>query len=88
MQELRERGIYHLPDGNEFVIHAVSRAQYALYTPGNWEFSGATAYETDPTGQIRSKDLLTNWYIRDLTDTGRTARSRSRSGAAQSPFIG
>jgi hypothetical protein len=37
MEELREGGIYNLPDGNEFVIHAVSRAAYALYTYVNEE---------------------------------------------------
>jgi hypothetical protein len=33
MQQLRERGIYTLPEGGEFVAHAVFRGGYVLYTP-------------------------------------------------------
>lgn len=87
MKVLREQGIYTLPDGREFVAHAVFRGGYVLYTPGDWEFSGIHLYETNAAGQIRSKGRSTSWRVEDLTDTSRTARSRSRSGAAQKPFI-
>lgn len=87
MKELREQGIYALPDGREFVAHAVFRGGYVLYTPGDWEFSGMHFYETNAAGQIRSKGQPTSWRIEDLTDTSRTARSRSRSGAAQTPYV-
>ena len=33
MQNLRERGIYALSDGREFVVHAVFRGGYVFYTP-------------------------------------------------------
>jgi hypothetical protein len=86
MKELREQGIYTLPDGREFIAHAVFRGSYVLYTPGDWEFFGVHLYETNAAGQIRSKGQPTSWRIEDLIDTKRTARSRSRSGAAQKPF--
>jgi hypothetical protein len=88
MTELRERGIYHLPDGREFVVHAVFRGGYVLYTTGAWEYFGLHAYESDETGSICLNGRPTCWRITDLTDTSRTARSRSRSGAAQRPFTG
>ena len=87
MTELREQGIYALPDGREFVAHAVFRGGYVLYATGDWEFSGLHVYETNVEGQIRSKGRPTSWRVEDLTDTSRTARSRSRSGAAQKPSI-
>jgi hypothetical protein len=88
MRELRECGIYSLPDGREFVVHAVFRGGYILYTPGAWEFFGLHIYETNDAGQIRTKGRLTSWCIDDLTDTSRTALSRAMSGVAQSPFTG
>ena len=87
MQELREQGIYTLPDGREFIAHAVFRGSYVLYTPRDWEFFGLHAYETNAAGHICSKGMLTPWRVRDLTDTTRTAQSRSKSSrVAQKPF--
>jgi hypothetical protein len=87
MKELREQGLYALPDGREFVAHAVFRGGYVLYTPGDWEISGLHLYETNAAGQLCSKGRLTSWRIEDLTDTRRTARPRSRSGAARKHFV-
>jgi len=87
MIRLRERGIYALPDGDEFVIHAVFRGGYLLYRREAWEFFGAYAYESNSAGQIRSSERASHWRIEDLTDTCRTARIRARSGAAQKPSI-
>lgn len=83
MQKLRECGIYALPDGSEFVVHAVFRGGYALYTPRAWELFGIHVYETNDAGQICTKGQRTSWRIEDLTDTHGTARSRSRSGLAR-----
>ncbi|HEX8843490.1 MAG TPA: hypothetical protein VF791_02545 [Pyrinomonadaceae bacterium] len=83
MQALRECGIYALPDGREFVAHAVFRGGYVLYSPGAWESFGLHEYETTAAGQIRSKGCSTSWRVRDLIDTNRTARFRSRSGVAK-----
>ena len=52
MQQLRERGIYTLPEGGEFVAHAVFRGGYVFYTPVAWEFFGMHAYESDGTGNF------------------------------------
>jgi hypothetical protein len=84
--DLRECGIYALPDGREFVIHAVFRGGYVLYTPGAWEFFGMHAYESDLAGLLRLNGRATYWRIEDLTDTTRTAHSRSRSGATLKPL--
>ena len=85
MQQLREQGIYTLPEGGEFVAHAVLHGGYVLYTPEAWEFFGVHAYESDGRGTIHLHGRSTRWHIKDLTDTRRTARSRSKSGAAQQP---
>ena len=87
MQMLRERGIYTLASKGDFVAHAVFRGGYVLYTHADWEFFGPYAYESDGTGNIHIEGRSTPWHIDDLTDTKRTARSRSRSGAAQRPSI-
>lgn len=83
MQQLRERGIYNLSSEGEFVVHAVFRGGYVLYKPTDWEFFGPYTYESDQSGKIRTEEEPTRWHIDDLADTTRTARSRSRSGAAQ-----
>ena len=83
MKNLRERGIYVLPDGREFVVHAVFRGGYVFYTPEEWELFGSYAYESDVDGRIRWNDELDHWRAEDLVDTKRTARSRSRSNGPQ-----
>lgn len=87
MQRLRERGIYILPGGEEFVVHEVFNGNYFFYTTAAWEFFGIHAYESDLSGNIHLDGRSTRWHINDLADTRRTARSRSRSGAAQKPFL-
>ena len=86
MEQLKERGIYTLPSERlEFVAHAVFRGGYVLYTTKDWEFFGPYTYESDRTGNIRREGQSTGWHIDDLAYTDRTARLRSRSGAAQKP---
>ena len=88
MQQLKERGIYTLPaEQRELVVHAVFRGGYVLYTPTDWEFFGPYTYESDNSGNIRGEGQTTCWHIDDLAYTNRTARSRSRSGAAQKPVM-
>ena len=81
MQHLRERGIYALSDGREFVVHAVFRGGYVFYTPEDWELFGHYAYESDAAGQLRCGGQPNDWRTEDLIDTSRTAGSRSRSHA-------
>ena len=88
MQLLRERGIYTLPLAErEFVAHAVFRGGYVLYTPKDWEFFGPYIYESNEAGYFGGEGQCRRWHIDDLADTNRTARSRSRSGAALGPAI-
>jgi hypothetical protein len=79
MQKLRERGIYALPDGREFVAHSVFRGGYVFYRPEDWDFFGPHAYESGADGRVRWNDKPNHWRTEDLIDTRRTARSRSRS---------
>jgi hypothetical protein len=84
VQQLKENGIYSLPsEGGELVVHAVFRGGYVLYTRADWEFFGPYTYESDRAGNILREGQATRWHIDDLAYTNRTARSRSRSGAAQ-----
>jgi hypothetical protein len=86
VQQLRERGIYTLAsDRKELVAHAAFSGGYLLYTTTDWEFFGPYSYDSDKAGYIRSEGQSTRWHIDELTDTNRTARSRSRSGAAPAP---
>jgi hypothetical protein len=85
---LREQGIYLLPDGQEFIAHAVFRGTYVLYTPGAWEVFGLHMYESNHSGRLLQHGQLTYWRVEDLTDTARTAHSRSRGTAALASFIG
>ncbi len=78
MQELRELGIYALADGREFVVHAVFRGGYVFYTPEDWNSFGGYSYESDTHGRLRWNGKQDQWCTRDLIDTSRTARSRSR----------
>ena len=88
MQQLKERGIYTiLSEGKDLVAHAVFSGGYVLYTPTDWEFFGPYTYESDGAGNIRREEESTLWHIDDLAYTNRTARSRSRSGAAHAPAI-
>lgn len=81
MQKLRERGIYALADGREFVVHAVFRGGYVFYTPEDWDRFGGHAYESNAEGLLRWNGEPDQWHTRDLIDTSRTARSRSRNVA-------
>ena len=81
MQTLRERGIYALADGREFVVHAVFRGGYVFYTPEDWDRFGGHAYEANADGHLRWNGELDHWRTEDLIDTSRTAPSRSRNVA-------
>ncbi len=72
--ELRERGIYKLPDGREFVICASGDgAGYLLYNSEAWRRHALPDYRTQVNGRILSRGVVTRWRTEDLKDTGRTA---------------
>ena len=77
MRKLRERGIYSLSDGREFVAHAVFRGGYVFYTPEDWDLFGSYAFESAADGHLRWNGGRDQWRTEDLIDTSRTARSRS-----------
>jgi len=81
MRQLRERGIYALSDGREFVAHAVFRGGYVFYTPEDWQVFGPPAYESTAEGHLRWNGQREQWRTEDLIDTSRTAPSRSRNNA-------
>ncbi len=73
MKELRERGIYKLPDGEEFVAGAARGGGYALYNPQIWKRYGVPDYEVSAQGRVTKMGESTRWSVEDLLDTGRTA---------------
>jgi hypothetical protein len=81
MQKLRERGIYALADGREFVVHAVFRGGHVFYTPEDWDRFGGHTYESNAAGHLRWNGEPDQWRTEDLIDTSRTAPSRSRKVA-------
>lgn len=71
--ELRERGIYKLPDGREFVIcQSGDGAGYLLYNLEAWRRYGLADYRAQVNGRILSRGFVTRWRLEDLQDTGRT----------------
>ena len=69
---LREQGIYCLPNGRELVVRGkIGRNGFRLSGWGNFELG---EYVVNDAGRILAQGKLTAWDINDLTDTGRTAR--------------
>lgn len=71
--ELRERGIYKLPDGEEFVASVARGGGYVLYNPQIWKHYGVPDYEVNAQGRLTRMGESTRWRIEDLSDTGQTA---------------
>ena len=73
MNQLRERGIYRLPDGDELVASVARGGGFALYNPQVWKRYGVPDYEVDPRGRLTRMGESTRYTADDLEDTGRTA---------------
>lgn len=74
MKELRERGLYRLPDGGEFVVTVADRGVgYALYDPQIFKRYGLPDYQIDAQGRLNRMGESTRWLADDLIDTGETA---------------
>jgi hypothetical protein len=74
MKELRDRGLYRLPDGAELVASFASRGEgYVLYHPKVWKSYGVPDYRVDAQGCLSRMGESTNWRDEDLIDTGETA---------------
>jgi hypothetical protein len=78
-QELRQGGVYSLPDGTELVAAAAPGGRHLLYHPRVWAgharvVEKPVAYVVTPEGHIfTSAGRLTPWRVEDLTDLRRTA---------------
>ena len=74
MKELRERGLYRLPDGAELVAGIETRGGgFALYDPKVWKRYGLPDYKIDANGRLSRMGESTRWLAEDLIDTGQTA---------------
>jgi hypothetical protein len=70
--ELKDQGIYKLPDGREFVVRTGSHGGYILHDL-RLGVSYAPVYLIDGSGQFLSWGKPTRWSLADLSDTGRKA---------------
>lgn len=75
--ELRERGVYALPDHREFIVSARGGMGYSLFSSQTWGRLNIAEYRLDRDGRILSKGIPTRWRVADLRDTGRTAEKGS-----------
>jgi hypothetical protein len=73
MVKLRERGIYRLPNGREFVALQGLHGEYFLYGIYEWEHDGPPTYESGDNERLYSNGKLTAWDVKDLIDAGLTA---------------
>jgi hypothetical protein len=73
MKELRERGIYRLPEGEELVASMTRGGTFALFDQRVWARYGVPDYEVNAEGRLTRMGESTRYSITDLTDTGRTA---------------
>jgi hypothetical protein len=70
---LREGGIYSLPNGRELVVLRKHENGRRIYTLGGWERFETTEYDVNEAGRLICHGRLTAWDITNLKDTGRSA---------------
>ena len=70
--ELKENGIYSLPDGREFVVRVARQGGFLLHDL-RLGVSSAPLYLVDGSGQFLSWGRRTRWSVADLHDTGRAS---------------
>ncbi len=71
MDQLRERGVYRLPDGQEVIALRGLRSGYFLYSPEALNHYNLPEYEMDSAGKLLRGGEATGWSVNDLADTGR-----------------
>ena len=69
---LRERGIYCLPNGRELVVLEKNEGM-SEFRLGGWGHFELSEYILNEAGRLLAQGKLTAWGFKDLTDTGRTA---------------
>jgi hypothetical protein len=77
-KEMKECGVYALPDGREFVAHRGDGGQgfFRLYDPLAWKYEGPPMYETNERGVLTSVGRPTPWRVEDLKEVGQTVAPR------------
>ncbi|HEY5885923.1 MAG TPA: hypothetical protein VIT88_14635 [Pyrinomonadaceae bacterium] len=68
--DIKERGIYQLPNGRELFARVTREEECVLY---NLSASESGVYAFDSEGRILFNGKRTAWEIDDLVDTGRVA---------------
>jgi hypothetical protein len=71
--DLREKGIYCLPNGRELVVLEKLSGGHVKFRLGVWESFQSSQYEVNNEGRLLALGRVTAWDITDLSDTGRTA---------------
>jgi hypothetical protein len=70
---LRELGVYVLPDGGEYVVSTFYSDGCGIYPVRAWEGFGNAEFRADREGRLLRRGEPTQWSVRDLQDTGKTA---------------
>jgi hypothetical protein len=70
--DLKDHGIYKLPDGREFLVRAGHHGGYFLHDL-RLGVASAPIYLIDASGQFLSWGKPTQWSLSDLSDTGRSS---------------
>ena len=80
MQQLREHGVYALPDESEVIAAIDIRGAYLLYAPSDWSLYPhvPALYEVYSSGHIYYWGRLTHWRVEDLRDPGRSGARATR----------
>lgn len=73
MKQLRDGGVYTMPNGKEVVARSSSRCGYYLYASPTIIYA-LPIYEVVATGQIYAAGRPTPWNIHDIADTNLNAR--------------
>lgn len=73
--DLREDGIYSLPNGRELVVLEKGTDENTVFILGGSEQVESSQYEVNHEGRILAHGRLTAWDVTDLLDTGRTANN-------------
>ena len=84
MDQLKERGVYRLPDGREVVALRGLQSGHFLYSSDALDHYKLPEYEVNEAGQLISGGEATGWSIHDLADTGRSFSETERVGSAAS----
>jgi hypothetical protein len=70
---LRERGIYCLPNGHELIVLRNDSEGCALYGPVCCDGLKMGEFLVNQAGRLVYQGKLTAWDISNLSDTGRTS---------------